>query len=241
MTTEFKSLPVEWKAADDDSGIVEAVVSVFGNVDYGGDRVIKGAFAATLAEWAKSGDPIPFIWSHDWNDPNAHIGYVTDAKEIAEGLYVKAQIDTDRPFAQQVHHLLKSRRVKEFSFGYGVKEWAYVDEDGQSVRELKTLDLYECGPCLLGMNDSTRLISAASRDLHLALGGKSGRVLSSKNESALKNARDLLDGVLASVDAQVEDDGKNITPEGGKQADLDPRDTPPTIDTVRLAEVLART
>jgi hypothetical protein len=72
-------------------GEFEALVSVFGNVDYGGDRVVKGAFAKSLARWEEKGDPIPVIWNHMWENPEAHIGKVNpgDAAETDDGLLVK--------------------------------------------------------------------------------------------------------------------------------------------------------
>lgn len=226
MTTEFKSRPVEWKA-NAETGVVEAIVSVFGNVDHGGDRVMKGAFDASLKSWEESGDPIPFIWSHDWANPDAHIGVITDAKETDEGLYVKAQIDTDRPFASQVLHLLKSRRVKEFSFGYAVNDSSMGEFEGKTVRELKSVDLFEAGPCLLGMNDSTRLISAASQT----------SITNEAPTDVLVAARDALDAAIKSRDLskEVEEESKNTEPEVGS------RDNTPTIDTERLIGLLART
>jgi hypothetical protein len=65
----------------DSAGEFEALVAVFGNVDKGGDRIMPGAFTKTLAAWRASGDPVPVIWSHDWNTPDAHIG-VAYAKDM---------------------------------------------------------------------------------------------------------------------------------------------------------------
>ena len=158
---QFKALP-----ASEGEGVVEALVSVFNVIDEIGDKVLPGAFTDSLAEWAAKGDPIPFIWSHKWSDPDAHIGVITEAKETPEGLWVKAQLDVDRPFAAQVFHLLKERRVTQFSFGYEAKEYAWVPDlesrYGQ-IRELRKLDIFEAGPTLLGMNPETELIRAASR------------------------------------------------------------------------------
>jgi hypothetical protein len=73
------------------------------------------------------------------------------------------QFDLDRPRAEQVHHLLKSRRVTQFSFGYFVREYEDVQDDQYgTVRELRDVDLFEVGPTLLGMNPETELLAAAS-------------------------------------------------------------------------------
>lgn len=165
MRLQTKSARASFKAVSDAPvGTFEAIVSVFGNVDLGGDRVIKGAFAKTLSDWEASGDPIPVIWSHEWDDPQSHIGYVIQAEEREEGLYVKALLDVDNnDRAAYVARLLKERRVREFSFGYftrGVED--VKDPEFGNVREITEIDLFEVGPTLLGMNPNTVLIEAAS-------------------------------------------------------------------------------
>ncbi len=148
-----------FKAAGDGepAGEFEAIVSVFGNVDLGGDRIAPGAFSKSLAEWQATGDPIPVIWNHMWDNPDAHIGAIdpADAVETAAGLQVKGRIDLDNPLAAQVYRLLSQRRVKEFSFGYNVRD-SRVEK---GVNELLDLDVIEVGPTLKGMNPATELLA----------------------------------------------------------------------------------
>jgi HK97 family phage prohead protease len=166
---ETKSFRAEVKAAGATEGVKAgefiAVVSVFNNIDLGGDRIQPGAFASAIEQMKANGDVLPIIWSHDWDNPEAHIGYASpdDIIETDEGLQLKGVLDIDRPFAEQVHHLMVSRRVKEFSFGYFVNDSEIVtDADGTKVRELKDIDIFEAGPTLKGMNPATRLLQAAS-------------------------------------------------------------------------------
>jgi HK97 family phage prohead protease len=164
LTRETKTFDAEFKAVDTAAGTFEAIVSVFGTKDLGGDIVMPGAFADTLNLWAAKGDPIPIIWSHEWDDPHAHIGYVVEALETEKGLWIKGQLDVERPFAEQVHHLLKNRRVTQFSFGYFAEDvkWVEDPDTGRMSRELHRVTVFEVGPTLLGMNPDTELISAAS-------------------------------------------------------------------------------
>ncbi len=172
-----KAFPAYVKAAGEqdglDAGQFEAIVSVFGNVDHGGDVVLPGAFSRSLSEWKAAGDPIPVIWSHQIGDPDSHIGVVLEAEELLAGddrlpeklrdnggLWVRGQLDLDEPRAAKVHRLLKGRRVKQFSFSYDIRDGALGERDGRDVYELRDLDLYEVGPTLLGMNASTDLIGA---------------------------------------------------------------------------------
>lgn len=216
-----KSAPVRVKAVGEDdgleAGVFEAIVSVFGNVDSYGDRVLKGAFADTLEEWAASGDPIPVYWSHRMDDPDYNLGHVLEAEERDEGLWVKAQLDLESPKAAQTYRLLKGRRVTQFSFAYEVQAYTIKSEQGVGeVWDLEKLKLYEVGPTPVGVNQETELLTvkAAGHSAgRIALDIKAGRVLSSKNESELREAHDAIGRVLAALDPV--DDGKaSATPAG---------------------------
>ena len=163
--------PVRFKAEGEDAGDGTklgpgefiALAAVFDNIDSYGDRIIRGAFAETLEQWSSSGDPIPVIWQHNWSDPNAHIGYVLEAKETDEGLWYKGKLDIeDNPFALQVYRLMKGRRVTQQSFGFDVIDGRSVTEEGRDVFEITRVHLYEVGPCLVGVNQATNLLDIKS-------------------------------------------------------------------------------
>lgn len=203
-----KNLSAQVKATGDDTGEFEAIVAVFGNVDSGGDVIVKGAFTDTLSEWAASGDPIPVVWSHDSNDPFSHIGSVIEASETDAGLLVKGQLDLDNPKAAQVHKLLKGRRVTQFSFAYSVQDGGPTVVDGENAFELRRLKLYEVGPTLVGMNQATELLSAKSDDSD----AKADREISVKNVELVTATISALDAAKSALKALLEaaanDDGK---------------------------------
>lgn len=199
----------------------EALVSVFGNKDSYGDVVMPGAFTQTLADWKASGDPIPVYWSHRMDDPDYNIGHVITAVETGDGLVVTAQLDLDSPKAAQVYRLLKSRRVTQFSFAYDVIDGVPAQRDGEDVYELRTLKLYEIGPTPIGANPDTELLDVKT------VRGKAGRVLSAKNETTLRAARDQLtaavrqlDDVLSALDQTGDDSEKAVTPAGRSPAEV---------------------
>lgn len=148
---------------DEPEGTFEAIVAVFGNIDSYGDMIVKGAFGDSLAKWAASGRPIPVIYSHQWENIDAHIGEVLEAKEVDKGLYVKGRVDLDEDFATKVWKRMKGGRLTQFSFAYDIEDGAWVErkEDGrdQHYYELRKLDLFEVGPCLVGANRETELLS----------------------------------------------------------------------------------
>lgn len=192
MRTKQAAAGVHLKAFNATEGTFEALVSVFGVVDRVGDRVMPGAFTATLARWAASGDPVPCIWAHDWDNPEAHIGVVLDAEERSAGLWAKCRLDIDRPFAAKVYDLLAGRRIREFSFAYDViRERRAAD----GANELLELDLIEVGPCLKGVNPDTSLLATKSR---------SSRLLSPKSELAY----------IAALEAAWAQQAPTLTPAG---------------------------
>lgn len=220
------------KAADDapgSEGVFEAIVSVFGNVDSMGDRVLKGAFTKTLEEWEGSGNPIPVYWSHRTDDPEYNLGHVLEAKELDAGdellpeslkdlggLWVKTQLDLRNPKSVTVYNLFKDRRLTQFSFAYDIVDYSIVKEEDAEVWELKELKLYEVGPTPYGANSATELLAVKAARLDLE--AKSGRVISAKNEGELKAARDSIDRVLASL-GNEEDDEKSTSVSGAVKDD----------------------
>ena len=159
---EFKNFTATANVTE--AGTVEAIVSVFGNVDYVGDRVMPGAFSKTLENYAASGRNIPFVWSHDYDTPESYIGKVVEAEETSEGLKVRAEL-FDTPRAQVVRELLVNRVVSEFSFAYEV---IGSEKATDGYTNLTELNLLECGPTLRGANPMTRLLDAKATPIRLA-------------------------------------------------------------------------
>lgn len=194
-------------AEGEPDGEFTALVSVFDNVDSYGDVVQPGAFERTLKEWSASGYPIPVYWGHNLSDPDYNIGSIVEAVETDRGLQVRARLDMDSPKAPQVYRLLKGGRVKEFSFGYSVRDAGWGEKDGAEVYELRDIDLYEVSVVPVGANPATELHSVkahaerTSRSAARAVEGvKAGRVLSAKNEDALREARNELAAAIEGID-----------------------------------------
>lgn len=217
-----KEFAVQVKAAGEDEGLrpgqVKMLVSAFGNVDSYGDVVMAGAFADDLAGWREKGDPIPFVWSHQWRDPFSYVGSVAaaDAAETSDGLELVASLDTEsNATAAQVYSLLKRRLVTSASFAYDILDASWAErEDSETgkkyeVYELRKLHLIEAGPCLVGANPDAALLAAKAADdlRHLAEGMKASTALPAKNIEALRAAHSALGVVL---------DGASGRPAGGK-------------------------
>lgn len=167
VAAELEATAGEKAGQDLADGEFVALVSAFGNVDRYGDVVMPGAFSKSLQEFAESGDPIPVIWSHRWDDPDAYMGEVVAAEETEQGLRVKCRVDLDHHGTERIFRQLKARRIKQFSFAFDIRDggaqWAMRKDAATGaeyeVFELRDLDLIEVGPCLRGVNPETQLES----------------------------------------------------------------------------------
>lgn len=225
-----KSAPIKVKAGPDD-GLVEGqfigYASVFGNVDSYGEVVMPGAFDKTIAEWVKSGNPIPTLFAHNLSDPDYNIGGVVTAEPDAVGLKVTVQLDLENSKALQTYRMLKGRRINQMSFAYDEIDAGPAVHDGQDVWELRELKLYEVSVVTIGANQETEILAVkqaatlAERELARI---KSGRVLSAKNESELRDAHDAIGRVLSALDSTSDEEKAS---EGDPSRQAPPGDTPP--------------
>jgi HK97 family phage prohead protease len=172
MNIEYKTHEVVCKNADDTTGIAEMIVSVFGNVDDGGDKILPGFFAESLAKRRNAaGQPkVKGVWAHDWSMP---IAKTLEARELQPGdpmlpailtalggLYIKGQFNLETQRGKEAFSDLKFGTIDEFSIGYYTQEFQRDNDTG--VRTLIKGELYEWSPVLVGMNDETMLLSVKS-------------------------------------------------------------------------------
>lgn len=130
-------------------GIIEAIVSVFGNTDKANEVVMPGAFTASLGRKLPKG-----VWAHRWELP---IAKTLEARETDKGLYVKGQFNLDTQAGREAYSNIKFGIIDEFSIGYRVVKEQINNEN--DTRELLELELFEWSPVLVGMNPSTELLS----------------------------------------------------------------------------------
>ncbi len=170
MELTYKNLPIAGLlGSDDEQGYVEAIVSVYNNVDLGGDVIRYGAFGTSLARKLPK-----IVWHHDWMQP---LGKTLEARELPPGdaqlpesirqlggLYVKGQFNLGTQRGRDAYSDLKFGSLDEFSIGYQTKKHTIDSESG--VVELLELDLHEWSPVLLGMNPATALLSIKQAPLY---------------------------------------------------------------------------
>lgn len=165
---ERKAYPVaNLKVADEQQGVIEAVVSVFNNVDHANEKVLPGFFAKSIERKLPKG-----VWAHDWKQPIAKTleakellpgdPMLPDSLKLLGGAYIKGQFNLDTQRGREAYSDIKFGIVDEFSIGYAVLKDGKDQETG--ARELIEGDWKEWSPVLVGMNDQTALISIKSEE-----------------------------------------------------------------------------
>lgn len=177
---ERKTFPAFVTKVDDEQGIIEAFFAVFGNVDEGDDVVHPGAFTKTFTE---RGHKVKVLDNHQTDSIMRVIGkplvlaevgrdqlppeILVKSPEVTGGAFAKIQMLMDTPEGQGAFSRLKSGAVDEWSFGYDTLDYDYnkVDRNGTEVtiRNLRTIKLYEISPVLWGMNPATTTTSAKAQ------------------------------------------------------------------------------
>ena len=137
------SAPLETKDLQE-SGSFEGLVSVYGNVDLGGDVVEPGAFK----EIVKTRDGmLRILYGHDTRLPIGK-AIVTDTHV---GLALKGQLNLRVGKARDAYELMKDGTLDGLSIGFDILPGgASVSDD--NVRHLSALKLWEGSLVTFGMN-----------------------------------------------------------------------------------------
>lgn len=160
-------------STDDETGIVEALVSVTGVADRVDDIIEPGAYASTLA----THEPIG-VWSHD---DKTWVARAEEVKELSPGdpmlpermqngqpwpkeagaLYVKSRFNLETPHGAAAYSDVKFFKGKTgWSIGYRVTNSKRDVRTG--VRRIKSLNLFEFSPVMVGAAPQSMTLSVKS-------------------------------------------------------------------------------
>lgn len=163
MSEEYKKIHVEFKEQDGIEGKVQAVFSLFDDIDSDGDVVLPSAI--------KSGfdpvnDEVPMVWAHQWDKPIGRGKIVKDdSKAVFDGEFF---MDTES--GNEAYKLVKNMgNLQQWSFGFRVNDSEFGkfkkdNEDETEVRYLKDLSVYEVSPVLVGANQDTFTMAIKSQN-----------------------------------------------------------------------------
>lgn len=201
---KYKEFKVAYK--DDGNGSIEGYASTWiRKPDSYGDIVKAGAFANTLKDRWNGGKGIPFLWAHQMDNLSSYIG-TADAEEDEKGLHFVAQFDGTEE-AQRVRELYKDGRLSKFSFAYDTLKAGLVTlENGIKANELRELDLFEISCVCVPANDDAGVVEVKASEPETKSTEpeeKAGRRNSAKDADAIREAINLLQGVLGELEEEA--------------------------------------
>ena len=158
---EIKSFELNIKEEGSEKGNVEAVFSVFGNVDSDGDVVVPGAVKSGFKD-----TQVPMVFAHKWDQP---IGKGTIVQDNEKAVF-KGSFFMETEAGKEAYNLVKSMGdLQQWSFGFRVDDsevapFKKSEEQGDEydVRYLKELTVYEVSPVLVGANQETYTLAIKS-------------------------------------------------------------------------------
>jgi hypothetical protein len=216
VVAERKSFtPVQLKLSE--TGEVEVAFAQLNVIDRDRDLTEPGAFPAKHVPMSAYGHT---SWLGELPTGKGEIGE-EDGWAVFKGAFF---LDTDQ--GRNAYNTVKAMgELQEWSYGYNPIDFAYETRDGDQIRILKTLDVFEVSPVLMGAGIGTHtraLKGSPGAGLpyadHLALGletvqaittrskdraefrAKEGRVLSSANRERLATLAGEMQTALADLE-----------------------------------------
>jgi HK97 family phage prohead protease len=194
------------------SGSFVGLGAAYNNVDLGGDQILPGAFARTLA----ATKTFPLLWQHQSDNP---IGTVT-VTDSPQGLIVSGQLLMDLDQAKRAYLLIKAKVIKGLSIGFECIQESFSD----GVRQLKELRLWEISICTFPMNEEAVIssVKAMTDDER----GKHLRAINVHRKAIDMHQRKMRDHLKAMFDDAFDDsdddeDPDNPEPTGDVDDDQD--------------------
>jgi HK97 family phage prohead protease len=142
-----------------DDGTFKGHASVFGNIDSYGDIIEKGAFTKTL----KEGKEFPLLYNHDTNELLGGI----EAKQDRYGLDTLGSFELAVKRAEEIYLFARKGIIKGLSIGYSAMKTVDEKIDGQIVRVIKELRLFEVSLVLFPANELANVEAVKSYEENL--------------------------------------------------------------------------
>src|SRR6266704_2075248 len=166
-TEYFPIIGGEIKATNDAKGIVEGYLNYIGNIDFGDDRTMPGAFKKTLSDSyaRKTQQSLDYLWPYLFNHDYSQLppGGIFEANEDRRGLYIKTQFNLDIQMGRELYSSFKMGTMKKQSMGYKAIQVDWVKEEGKSIRNLLEVAVMEGSAVVFPMNDLTQVDTVKNR------------------------------------------------------------------------------
>lgn len=146
----------------DADGRFSGYASVFGQIDQGGDIVMAGAFAGSLAK--RNPNAVRLLFQHDPKEP---VGLWDAIEEDAFGLKVSGRLLDGVPRAASLKALIAQGAVDGLSIGF--RAVRATREPRSGYRRLWAVDLWEISIVTFPMMDAARIASVPDNRLTASL------------------------------------------------------------------------
>jgi Escherichia/Staphylococcus phage prohead protease len=130
-------------------GDFSGYASLFGMTDQGGDRVMPGAFAASLSR--RGAGAVRMLFQHDPKEP---VGVWDRIEEDAKGLYVEGRLVADISRSDNLRKLIRAGAIDGLSIGFRTVR---ATKGVNGVRRLWRIDLWEVSIVTFPMLDAARI------------------------------------------------------------------------------------
>lgn len=211
------SMPFSITDSNGEAGTFTGLASVFGSmVESWCPTVIEpGAFTKTILERSNR---VKVLWQHN---PDWPIGKPLMLQETNVGLSVTAQISKTAMGADCMT-LIRDGVVDELSIGFDPIKFDFEQVNGQEVRHVRELRLWEFSPVTFAADPMAKITEAnrARRGSDLMTFESvltwltethEGKVLSSKNKTLVQDAIDALQALLIAAEPPPAPAGQALT------------------------------
>jgi HK97 family phage prohead protease len=125
------------------AGYFEGIAST-PSTDLYGHKVLRGAFDKSIRQKGLSGPRgVKLLVHHDWSKP---AGVISRLKTVGDNLEIAGQLNLNVSYVKDVHEVAIQNDGLNFSVGFTLDEFSFVDEDKSKDGEyllIKTGDLME--------------------------------------------------------------------------------------------------
>lgn len=174
--TEYFPIICEIKETNDEKYQIGGYLNYIGNIDFGDDRTMKGAFDLTLRDSfaRKSAQSLDFLWPYLWNHDYNILppGGIYDADEDKKGLYTKVQFNPETQLGRELYSSFKIGTMKKQSMGYKTIKYEYVKEGGRTIRNLIEVAVVEGSAVVFPMNDLAAVDTVKSTRRYFVMPGQ---------------------------------------------------------------------
>ena len=179
----LESKTIDLHTSNEVEGKVEAVFSVFNEIDSDGDVVLPNSIKSGYGDAG-----VAMVWAHDWKRPIGRGEIVQDGDRAM----FKGQFIMDTQEGRDAFATVKAMGdLQQWSFGYEVldSENGTFQKDGSNTdaRYLKELKVWEVSPVLVGANQNTYTVGVKEKSEN-----NSGLTLADESDELLNNLSALL-------------------------------------------------